>query len=586
MNDKQFAMKQCVVLLSGAIALVGCGGGGGGGGGGTQSVQAKGVAVDLYLKGSKVVFEDCGKQETTTGDQGQFTYPAGCTSSALTVTGGTDIGTNLPFIGILKAPKSTTNSDQTAVVSPLTTLISAFGGDVTAVANKLGLAGKDLLTLDPLKDATVLKATVVVQQLVDQVQKTLLQVSESNDGNLSSAQAAQAAQAALVGLLSNSTTSVSLTNPVSIESVVKQAVVNSKDSLPASVQQNLDTIATNVAAVTTATIQTKVAAVDQALSNVTISAGTTPTAVLSQLQAGGKLEAITNASSSNAAANIVSVVASALTVPNAAAALKDLGAAVTQTGSNAAATVQAAFSSVNTALPADKQIPATAATELQTVNAAYSDYIQLNTIAFNGSTTSYKVNDVDAFFNAGTALTAQGGLTSVQLNMTKVGNPFQGNFSEAKVGLFYDVNSTNGITLVFDKVSLTFGTNGVLTGAVIPANTKVSFAVDGAATAQGEMSKATDEVLSVNNGILSLPINYVLDKVANASPAMKAQITQYTPKVGDKIAVALTLGATSNTTVRVGKIAGTVASAATSVSLNANGQSVDGHGAKTYINVQ
>lgn len=182
------------IIAATAATLVACGGGGDSPSKPSATVQGK--AVDFYLSGATVTFLDCDNKTTMTNFNGDFTFPDGCTKSGLKVAGGTDIGTNLPFTGVLQAPPVEYKVGVTPVISPLTTLAVQLGAtQAAAFATKLGLAGKDLATLDPLQDAVALKAAVVVQQLVDQVAKTLTGLS--TDGTLSAEDAAAAASSAL-----------------------------------------------------------------------------------------------------------------------------------------------------------------------------------------------------------------------------------------------------------------------------------------------------------------------------------------------------------------------------------------------------
>ncbi len=204
------------IIAATAATLVACGGGGDSPSKPSATVQGK--AVDFYLSGATVTFLDCDNKTTMTNVNGDFTFPDGCTKSGLKVAGGTDIGTNLPFTGILQAPPVEYKVGVTPVISPLTTLAVQLGAtQAAAFATKLGLAGKDLATLDPLQDAVALKAAVVVQQLVDQVAKTLTGLS--TDGTLSAEDAAAASSA-----LASASGNADLTNSTLVSTVVSSAV--------------------------------------------------------------------------------------------------------------------------------------------------------------------------------------------------------------------------------------------------------------------------------------------------------------------------------------------------------------------------
>lgn len=135
-----------------------------------------GRVVDGYLNGATVLCDtngngvaDTGEVTVTTNAVGSFNFPNGC-GAPLMAYGGTDIDTNLPFKGLLRAPAGAT------VISPLTTLIVA-GMTQDQVRTVLGLsAGTDLLTTDPaartngsLSNPDLLRKSVALQLLVQKV---------------------------------------------------------------------------------------------------------------------------------------------------------------------------------------------------------------------------------------------------------------------------------------------------------------------------------------------------------------------------------------------------------------------------------
>ncbi len=142
------------LMAAAAATLVACGGGDDSPTPSQPSATVSGKAVDFYLSGATVTFLDCANKTVKTNATGDFTFPDGCTRSALKVTGGTDIGTGQPFSGVLQAPAVDYKAGVTPVISPLTTLVAQLGPDqAAALATKLGLGGKDLATLDPMQDA-------------------------------------------------------------------------------------------------------------------------------------------------------------------------------------------------------------------------------------------------------------------------------------------------------------------------------------------------------------------------------------------------------------------------------------------------
>ncbi len=287
-NHKMSFRVKVLGLSVAAALLAACGGGGGSGtsNSGTGSASISGKAVDFYLSGATVTFTGCG-QTTTTDANGAFTVPAGCATSAFTVSGGTDIGTNLPFTGVLKSPAPAAGAT-TAIASPLTTLI-ANNPSIDLVA-QLGLpAGANPLTTDPMTDAKSLQAAEVVQTLINQVSAALQKLSQQNGGSLTPAQAAAAASAALGGAIAANTGSTfSLTNTSNITSVLSAAVTNANNTagafnLPAGT--SISSLASSFASAQATAISAQVSSVSTALANITI--GANPAATLAALQSSG-----------------------------------------------------------------------------------------------------------------------------------------------------------------------------------------------------------------------------------------------------------------------------------------------------------
>ena len=141
-----------------------------------------GTAVDFYLKNATVKFDDCNGVTTKTGEQGQFSFEttADCNNSAITITGGTDIGTGLPFTGTLKIKKTNLQnlSNNDLVASPLTSLEYYLGdADLQVVLNNLGLStvkAADIKSYNPVTDGGAKEMAVIftLQQLATQSEET------------------------------------------------------------------------------------------------------------------------------------------------------------------------------------------------------------------------------------------------------------------------------------------------------------------------------------------------------------------------------------------------------------------------------
>ena len=152
-----------------------------------------GAAVDFYLANATVKFDDCNGLTTTTDAQGQFSFKttADCNNSAITITGGTDIGTGLPFTGTLKIKKTDLQniSNNDLVASPLTSLEYYLGsGDLQVVLNNLGLTtvtAANIKSFNPITDGSAKEMAVIftLQQLATQIEDNFQAINKS-DGSI------------------------------------------------------------------------------------------------------------------------------------------------------------------------------------------------------------------------------------------------------------------------------------------------------------------------------------------------------------------------------------------------------------------
>ena len=152
-----------------------------------------GAAVDFYLANATVKFDDCNGLTTTTGAQGQFSFKttADCNNSAITITGGTDIGTGLPFTGTLKIKKTDLQniSNNDFVASPLTSLEYYLGsGDLQVILNNLGLTtvtAANIKSYNPVTDGSAKEMAVIftLQQLATQIEDNFQAINKS-DGSV------------------------------------------------------------------------------------------------------------------------------------------------------------------------------------------------------------------------------------------------------------------------------------------------------------------------------------------------------------------------------------------------------------------
>ena len=189
------SLKLTALAAATSLLLSACGGSSSGGGSTPftpKSVQ--GVAVDFYVGGATVSFDDCDGVTTETDADGKFNYTTtqACNESALTVTGGTDLVTGLPFTGTLKVKKTklqNLGSSTVLVASPLTTLeyyVSSAQELNTILAN-LGITNinaSNLSTFDPVSSGTAqeMASIFVLQQLITQIEDSL-QALPNSEGN-------------------------------------------------------------------------------------------------------------------------------------------------------------------------------------------------------------------------------------------------------------------------------------------------------------------------------------------------------------------------------------------------------------------
>ena len=196
-----------------------------------------GRIVDGYIRGATVFADadgdgilDPGEATAISDAEGRFTLSGA--SGNIVASGGTDLSTNLPFSGILKAPPGS------SVVNPLTTVVTAVagdGGDIQAaqakVAQAFGLSATlPLTSFDPLAVASSPTATAAEKAAAVSVQKAAAIVANvmvqtasvvASTGTASEKLAAANQTAAVIaGLISSSVTAVDLTRADTLKTVL------------------------------------------------------------------------------------------------------------------------------------------------------------------------------------------------------------------------------------------------------------------------------------------------------------------------------------------------------------------------------
>ncbi len=148
-----------------------------------STTDISGKAVDGYISGATITYST---KSTTTDSNGSWTLVGisdsdfGGTSTTLSVTGGTDTSTNLPFEGTLTSVLPETTADTTVVITPISTLVQKYiantsGTTIAAakstMATTLGLSDVSALDVDPVANIgtsssqTVYKALLKVQKI-------------------------------------------------------------------------------------------------------------------------------------------------------------------------------------------------------------------------------------------------------------------------------------------------------------------------------------------------------------------------------------------------------------------------------------
>ncbi|QBY53073.1 hypothetical protein [Cupriavidus oxalaticus] len=550
------------IMASAAATLVACGGGGDDSPPPSQPATVSGKAVDFYLSGSTVTFLDCDNKTAVTNGSGDFTFPAGCAKSALRVTGGTDIGTNQPFTGVLQAPALDSKEGVIQVVSPLTTLAVQVGsGQAAPLAAGLGLAGKDLNTLDPMQDAAALRAAVVVQQLVDHVAKTLTGLGTG--GTLTSADTAAAASKAVANAVASTPGTADLTSVALVTNVVSSAVQNAQAGLPAELRSDIGVVAANVAALAAPVITTQVASVSTALEAVDL--GSSPTATLSALTESGSLNIVTeSAQSTTTTALVQAVTTDGLSDASITTRLAELGEAVS-TGNTAE--IQQVTAELGSTVDAGAINNVANAVGLK-------NYLLLSNLTING--VNYPITDT---------ISATGGtLGAIQVAVTQNGNAFNGGPSQLRAGLSYTYGG-NQVDVIIENVTLTFN-GSQLVDAVVPANTAYSFRISGNVSAAASLTNsAADSLFSTaNGGSLNLPFTVFLGKLRSAGALSQAQVDALTPTATSTfpVAFATTTGAQGRD-VKVGMLVNGDVEFAKTALVKTDAEMVVGDGLKTTV---
>ena len=463
-KSRKLSLSLLTLSVSSALLLTACGGGSGGSSGGNPPAAATltGRVVDGPIANATVTFTDeataCKDKTTTTDENGKFTFPVGCTASALKVTGGQDTTTGLPFTGELQAPKISLTDIQgiDVVVTPITTLVATVGADkAAAIATALGLPGTNLLTADPLNSAALLAKTTAVQQLIEQISTAVTTLN--TDGSLTSTIAQKAITDALISQLTSSTTTVDLGNTNTINAIIQATVKDAdvKAKLPASLQSNIDNVATNLAALTSASIAANVKTVETTLAALPATQISSAEALKTAAQ-----EKILTEKNDSTTVNLIQALSQVLATDSTAieSALKDIAEAAT-TGGAATDKLTGAIAVIK-----DKTgivVPTETITEAN----KFTNYLLLNGLGLQG--TSYTLDQLAASLITPIKVSSLNNLL-----VPLVASDSYKSSNQAVAAALKVETATKALLISANQLNLTY-TNGTLTAATLPKGSTV-----------------------------------------------------------------------------------------------------------------
>lgn len=538
------SLKLTALAAATSLLLSACGGSSSGGGSNSPAPTIKGLAVDGPLAGATVTFTECNNATTTTKSDGTFTFPQGCTSSPVTITGGIDTATDLPFTGEIKAPKRTSNEQNTIVVSPITTLIQAsIAAGATPeqatqqIAIALNLTGKDLLSIDPMKDQAVYAKTVAVQQMVEQIQT----VVASLGGSITQADLNTVAFSALQAALSAPTSDNNLTSTATISAAISATVEAVKADLPDELKADstvLDNVKTNLASLSAAVISSNVQSVETAILDVpaaTFNAGTE--SIKDETKA-----AVTEAKESVAAEKIVTILAPVLTQAptQVEESLKKISTAVANPAAPTSETdIASAITQIQTNVPT-VTLPPTTIEAVQNANEFYADYLELN--GFNVQNTNQTITSLNASLS--------NPIQVQSLNNLLVGITSNGTYATTAspivaAAALHISTGTKTLTISANQLNLNF-TAGTLTAASIPAGTEIK--VDSTINSLNTPLTVNAPQNVLSNGKIALNTA----TLGSLSPILANQLNSFSLK-GDTVTVTAVIKASPVIAINNGK---------------------------------
>lgn len=315
-----------------------------------------------------------------------------------------------------------------------------------------------------MKNQEVYAKTVAVQQMVEQIQAVVASLDGSTTQAELNAQAFAALQTALSAAPASENT---LTSTATISAAIFATVEAVKADLSLDIQNNLENVQTNLAALSAEVISSNVQSVEIAIQNVpaaTFNAGTE--SIKNETQA-----AVTEAKESVAAEKIVTALAPVLTQTLTKEAQDSLQAISTAVASPTDETsnqkIADAITQIETVVPAGTIDSTTVTEAVQKANEFYADYLELN--GFNVQNTNQTITALNASLTNPIEVPSLNNLLvgiSAKGIHTTTANPI------VAAAALHISTGTKTLTISANKLNLNFSA-GMLTEATIPANTEI-----------------------------------------------------------------------------------------------------------------
>lgn len=230
MSNKLWKASVITTAIATATLLAGCGGSSNGGDTTPENKIIKGYAIDFALEGAVVALDNC-NNHAITDNTGYFeldTTDCVVESDAISVTGGTDNGTGLPFTGTLKIKNDNLTNLGNITISPLTSLeYYASPAQFTQILANLGLSDiGDVKTFKPETSSADTTAKIfILQQLITKLEDALQVGADQTQDD-----AHEAATLAIINQLTTTplfTPNVPLAiNPTTISNILADSSLN------------------------------------------------------------------------------------------------------------------------------------------------------------------------------------------------------------------------------------------------------------------------------------------------------------------------------------------------------------------------